>query len=677
MYLFASTVFISAFLLFQIQPIIAKMILPWFGGSSSVWSTCIVFFQAELLLGYAYVHWLHQKFTPKRQAVIHALLLVLSLLMLPVAADPSWKGTALSHPSWSVLVVLAAAVGVPYLLLSTTGPLMQAWYAKTLPANPDANKHHPFRLYALSNVASMLALLSYPVLVEPRWSVGTQAMAWSFVYALFVTSCVATAIWAWKHMKSVPEVNITHSGNITKSPGWRECLVWIGLAATPSILLLALTTLLTQDVAPIPFLWVMPLSIYLLSFILCFDAPRYYVRKFYLAVLPLAFLGIELVQQDFFDTPVMIATLCLSLFVFCMVCHGELVRRKPDISHLTLFYLMLSVGGALGGTLVGLVAPSVFPAYFELPLGLFLCAALVVMVLWRELSTIWRWALLTTLAAYSYWLILGAIDFVDGYRRVTRNFYSQLRVQDVQEPETGLRRFLRHGRINHGEQYMSESLRRKPTAYFCEQSGIGLAFLNLLPQEPRKIGILGLGIGTLAVYGRAGDSIRMYEINEQVLDLAQSEFTYLKDSPSKIEHVLGDGRLMLEREQSNQFDLLTMDAFSGDSVPTHLITLEAMKVYFAQIKPTGYLALNITNTYLDMQPVMAAAAAHYGKVAMVYALQPKEGDAFCRRSVWAFIMDAKQADNLPDAMKEGVRLSPRPGFKPWTDNFSNLLGILK
>ncbi|WP_137894385.1 fused MFS/spermidine synthase [Ramlibacter sp. 2FC] len=675
--LFATTVFLSAFLLFQIQPIVAKMILPWFGGSSSVWSTCIVFFQAELLLGYAYVHWLHERLPARRQPLVHGGLLLLSLVTLPVAADPAWKGLALAQPGWSVLAVLATAVGAPYLLLSTTGPLMQAWYARSFAAASITAQ--PYRLYALSNLASMLALLSYPVLVEPFLPVGSQAWLWSAGYAVFVAACLATAALAWRRM---PPLMAEAPALVAEAPhpGWRERGLWIGLAATPSILLLAMTRHLTQDVAPVPFLWVLPLAIYLLSFILCFDAPRYYRRPLFLVALPVAFLALDSVLDSGTDVLLLIILLSVSLFVFCMVCHGELVRRKPPLRHLTLFYLMLSVGGALGGALVGLVAPAVFTAYFELPLGLFLCAALVVAVLWRELRPAWRALLMLALLAYGARLAVVSLDYVEGYRRVVRNFYSQLRVQDAMNAQLGPQRVLVHGRINHGEQFLGAAHRRQPTAYYCEKSGIGRAIRSLQQAgqaAPLKLGVVGLGTGTLSVYGRTGDEMRIYEINEQVLDLARSEFSYLADSRASIVPVLGDGRLMLEREPAQRFDLLAMDAFSGDSIPTHLLTLEAMQTYLGHLKPEGLLAVHITNHYLDLGPVMAAAAQHFGRVAMLYALEPDEQDAYCRSSDWVLFVSPERARALPEGLAGGEALVPRPGFRPWTDSFSNLLGILK
>ncbi|HRQ96667.1 MAG TPA: hypothetical protein PK440_16960, partial [Candidatus Accumulibacter phosphatis] len=583
---FALTVFLSAFLLFQIQPIIAKMILPWFGGSSSVWSTCLVFFQAVLLLGYLYVHLLHEWLSPRRQNIVHCALLLLSLATLPVVANPAWKDAAFASPTWNVLVVLGTAVGMPYLLLSTTGPLMQAWYARSF------NSLMPYRLYALSNLASMLALLSYPVLVEPFFVVAQQANAWSVGYVFFVIACLASAWQSWQGVSGELERRPASSEPVARPP-LRECLLWIGLAMTASILLLALTRHLTQDVAPVPFLWVVPLSIYLLSFILCFDAPRYYHRRGFLIALPIAFIALDQVLAEVgMPVPMLVSVLCLALFVFCMVCHGELVRRRPPVRHLTLFYLMLSIGGALGGSFVGLLAPALFNAYFELPIGLFLCAVLVIIVLWPEVKPIWRWLLLIALALYGYRLAGISVDYVEDYRRVMRNFYGQLRIDDVSEDDLGIKRRMFHGRINHGEQFIAPEHSRRPTAYYCEQSGIGQALLSLPTDRPRKIGVVGLGAGTLATYGRQGDEMRLYEIDDQVLDLARSDFSYLAESRARIVPVLGDGRLMLESEAAQAFDLLAIDAFSGDSIPAHLLTLEAMQSYLRHMRSDGILAVH-------------------------------------------------------------------------------------
>lgn len=673
--LFAVTVFLSAFLLFQIQPIVAKMILPWFGGSSSVWGVCMVFFQMELLLGYAYGHWLNERLTTRWQVFTHGGLLLLSLLTLPVAANPFWRDAFPQSPGWNVLLVLVTAVGVPYLLLSTTGPLMQAWYGRvTLRLNQGAQ---PYRLYALSNLASMLGLLTYPVIVERLWPVGLQARIWSWGYGAFVLACLGTLTLTLRHgVPNAQQSNKSLSEEAAR-PTWRDCLLWIALAATASTLLLAITRDLTQDVAPVPFLWVLPLSIYLFSFILCFDAPRYYVRPAFLGALPLAFVALDVVRNHHLPVPWLITLMCAALFVFCMVCHGELVRRRPGLQYLTLFYLMLAIGGALGGMLVGLVAPAVFIGYFELPIGLFLCANLTVLVLRRGLRPVWQGLLLLALLGYGWRLADQSLETVLGYRKVVRNFYSQTRVIDTHYDRIGPARVMHHGSIIHGEQYLDPRLRQKPTAYYCEQSGIGRAIRGLQKAGPVKIGVVGLGTGTLSAYGRHGDELRMYEINDQVLELAQSEFTFLRDTPAQVRHVVGDGRLMLEGEAPQLFDLLVVDAFSGDSIPTHLLTFEAMSVYRRHLKPEGLLGVNITNTYLDLCPLMAATAKQLGMVALKFEIQTDDEDIFCRRSTWVFMMTPEQARHLPDTLKGGIPLTPRPGFQSWTDSFSNLLSVLK
>ena len=636
----------------------------------------MVFFQAMLLIGYAYVHWLHERFTARQQVMVHTGLLLLSLTMLPVAADPSWKGMGLANPSWSVLMVLSILVGAPYLMLSTTGPLMQAWYVRAFAS--DAGNSRAYRLYALSNLASMIALLSYPVVIEPVFGVGVQANLWSAGYAAFVALALATGALVWRSHAG-PEHQQRSKREDVPRPALTECLIWVGLGATASTLLLTLTRQLTADVAPVPFLWVLPLAIYLLSFILCFDAPRYYVRPLFLVALPVSFFAIDRALAEDMGIPTLVAIISVALFVFCMVCHGELVRRKPHVRHLTLFYLMLSIGGALGGVFVGLVAPAVFSSYFELPIGLFACAALTVIVTWREVrKPVWRAALILALFGDAWRLGDISVDYVQGYRVNVRNFYSQLKVRDSVHSTHGPERAMYHGIIVHGEQLLGDDGRgRIPTAYYCEQSGIGRAILSLPRDHPLKIGIVGLGAGTLATYGRAGDELRIYEINDQVLDLARSEFTYLRDTPATVTPVLGDGRLMLEREPPQQFVLLAMDAFSGDSIPTHLLTLEAMQTYLGHLKPEGILAVHVTNHYLDLLPVMASIAQHFDKVALKYELDPGDGDKYCRNSTWVLIMSPARAASLPDLLKGGDVLKPRAGFKPWTDGFSNLLSVMK
>lgn len=679
---YAVTIFLSAFLLFQVQPIIAKMILPWFGGSSAVWSTCMLFFQSVLLFGYLYAHWLHQRLAGRKQAITHIVVLAASLAALPILPNPVWKSAVAGNPSLRILALLAVTVGLPYFLLASTSPLLQAWYARTHTTGM------PYRLFALSNLASMLALLSYPVLVEPNLPARTQGLVWSAAYVAFVVLCAATAWLVSKNGAVASPKNSAASGAGDPAPKPVTRTLWVSFAACASVLLLAVTTFLTQDVAAIPFLWILPLSVYLLTFILCFDSPRIYHRAVFLplAAGALAFMAWRLWP----DRPKMLVLpqtlgLAVSLFVCCMVCHGELVRMRPHTRYLTSFYVSVSLGGALGGVFVGLVAPNLFNAYYEFPIGLALFAVLAAGALWissQRLSRTLLWAARGALALVvgGYLAFLGTIvhEMVNPYRVVARNFYGQLRVRDISEGKTDpwASRNLIHGVINHGVQMLSEAYRREPVSYFCPQSGIGRA-MAALAGKPRRIGILGLGCGTLAAYGRSGDVIRIYEINPQVLRIAQTEFTYLHDTKAAVQVAMGDGRLVLESEPSQQFDLLVMDAFSGDSVPVHLITREAFAGYFRHLKPGGIVAVNISNAYLNLEPVVERAAAAFGKTALIYDFDPDPEDNLCYGCSWALIMDASALDAHPSLKQYARVLHPNPKFRTWTDDFSNMFTILR
>jgi SAM-dependent methyltransferase len=687
---YAVTIFLSAFLLFEVQPMIAKMILPWFGGTSAVWSTCMLFFQILLLLGYLYAHWLNRRFEPRRQAIIHMSALVLSLATLPVLPNPAWK-TAAGQPSLRILALLAVTVGVPYFLLSSTSPLLQAWYARTHKGGM------PYRLFALSNFASMLALLGYPLLIEPNLATPTQGYLWSAAFVCFAGICGFTA---WRSAAAATHLSLAAvEADAGAAPSWPLRLLWLGLATSASILLLAVTTHLTQDVASIPFLWILPLALYLLSFILCFEAPRLYNRAVFLPLFAaaLGFMAFSLwpTRSDaalpwlaYLVEPTMRQTVtgfAASLFVACMVCHGELARLKPHPSRLTGFYVVVSLGGALGGLFVGLIAPNLFRAYYEFPLGLAFCCLVVALVMarsaWR-LPREWRLSAAVGLALFFGFYVWGIStvmrETVSGYQVVARNFYGLLRVFDDGDPrlDQNASRKLVHGIINHGEQMLAEEWRRRPVSYFCPDSGIGRG-MRALEGAPRRIGILGLGCGTLAAYGRAGDTIRIYEINPLVLDIARNNFSYLRDTAAKVEVALGDGRLVLEAEPPQQFDILVMDAFSGDSVPVHLITREAFRSYFRQLKPTGILAVNVSNKYLDLEPVMERAAASFGKSAYLYHYYPPDDNSFCFACSWTLIMDPATAAAHPELQKDATLLRQKRPFRVWTDDFSNMFSILK
>jgi hypothetical protein len=687
MLLYALTISVSAFLLFEVQPVIAKIILPWFGGSSGVWSTCMLFFQLVLVLGYAYAHWL-SKLAPRKQAVAHISLLAVSLVALPIIPNPAWKHSGIGQPSLTILALLLVTVGLPYFVLSSTSPLLQAWYARTHPGGL------PYRLFALSNFCSMLALLSYPFLIEPNLSSQTQGLSWSVGFVGFILLCAVTAWRATAETTlAVGEATVADTG-LDPAPSWTTCLLWLGLAAAASILLLAVTSHLTQDVAAIPFLWILPLAVYLLSFIICFESPRLYRRAIFvpLLVVALAFMAYRLwPEPGKMGMRPVIDLFTSALFVCCMVCHGELVRLKPQPRQLTGFYVIVSLGGALGGLFVGLLAPYVFHAYYEFPIGLALCALVTAIVFTRALLVrpgaprYWMQTgiAITVVFLAGYFYILGSIMFqmTDGYRVVARNFYGQLRVFDDGDPriDDDASRRLIHGAINHGQQMLREEYRRLPVTYFCPESGIGRG-MKALEGHPRRIGILGLGCGTLAAYGLPGDTLRIYEINPLMLGIARREFTYLKDTPAKVEVALGDARLVLESESTapNQlFDILVMDAFSGDSVPVHLIAKEAFAIYFQHLKAAGILAVNISNTYLALDPVMERAADAFDKVALLYHWNPKEDDPMCFSCSWTLIMDRGTLAAHPELRKGAEVLRQKRPFRVWTDDFSNMFSILK
>jgi hypothetical protein len=681
MLFYALTISLSAFLLFEVQPVIAKMILPWFGGSSAVWSTCMLFFQIVLLLGYLYAHVLH-RLAPRRQAIVHIGLLAAAILSLPIIPNATWKHSGLGHPSLTILALLAVTVGMPYFLLASTSPLLQAWYSRTRKGGM------PYRLFALSNAASLLALLTYPFLIEPNLPSRTQGMIWSGAFVCFAILCGWTA---WRTSAERPAALAEAADleiGIAAPPLWTSRLLWLGLSGSASILLLAVTTHLTQDVAAIPFLWIIPLVVYLLTFIICFESPRLYHRAVFVPLLiaSLAFMAYRLWPAHAkMDLRLVIALLSAGLFACCMVCHGELVCLKPHPRYLTGFYVTISIGGAAGGLLVGLFAPNVFHAYYEFPIGLALCALIAAVAFTRELwraPQMWRSTGIVVLVVLlcGYFVFLRQIMFqmVDGYLVVSRNFYGQLRVADEGDPriDDDAARRLVHGVINHGQQMLRDEYRRKPVTYFCPQSGIGRG-MTAQEGRPRRIGILGLGCGTLAAYGRAGDTLRIYEINPDVLKIANRDFTYLKDTEAKVEVAMGDGRLVLESEPPQQFDMLVMDAFSGDSVPVHLITKEAFAIYFRHLKPDGILAVNISNTYLDLEPVMERAASAFHKVGLVYHWVPPDDDSMCFSCSWTLIMDRATADKHPELFKDATVLRQNRPFRIWTDEFSNMFSILK
>ncbi len=689
MLLYAFTSFLSAFLLFQLQPMIAKIILPWFGGTVSVWITCLLFFQLVLMLGYLYAHVLIQRVPAKWHAWGHVVLLAASILMLPVFPNPAWKPAGAADPAFRILLLLAVTIGLPYLLLSSTTPLLQAWYTRTHGAAT------PYWLFSLSNAGSLLGLLSYPFLVEPFLSTRAQATCWSVIYTIVAASCALTAL---RHRRPVMAEEPAQQ---PPAPDGRTRISWVALAACGSALLLAVTNHVSQNVAAVPFLWVGPLSLYLMSFILCFGGKTWYRRDLFLRIFGVGLAGMAYALAAEFVNASLLLLIPLyfgGLFVSCMVCHGELARLKPHPAHLTAFYLMVSLGGALGGLSVGLVAPNFYQGCFDLPIVLGATTALVLLVLRGDPQSglhrvRWRpsWLVLVALAVALIVHLSGIVRKEKAQARVMlRNFYGCLRVVDLMPlrvvvnrdgkqavlEDSSAQRKLLHGTIDHGLQFLAPEKRRKPTGYYGETSGVGLALREAERQGRLRVGLIGLGPGTLAAYGHPGDVYIFYEINPLVVRLANTEFTFLRDSAARVDMMLGDARLSLERQPPQNFDVLAVDAFSGDAIPVHLMTREAFLLYFRHLKPSGVLALHVSNRYLDLEPVVQRTLGSLGKRAVLVSSTGDERNGLFS-AYWILASDRRDFFEDPEIKKAAQPLRGGDGLRPWTDDYSDLLRALR
>jgi hypothetical protein len=672
MILYALTIFASAFLLFLVQPIIAKQILPWFGGSAAVWTTCLVFFQLLLLGGYAYSDWTTRKLAARKQVILHVVLLAVSLVSLPIIAGAGWKPAGDEDPTWRILGLLTATIGLPYFLLSTTGPLVQAWFARTFPAGT------VYRLFALSNLGSLLALLSYPFAFEPWISSNTQAWGWSAAYVGFAVLCAASAAYSLRRQPGLDisqEATVRHPG---PPPGARDYAAWLLLSAMGAGMLLAVTNHITHDVASVPFLWILPLTLYLLTFILCFEGRGWYQRRIIIG--PLLVIVCVMAwalheERGIMDIKEAVPLNLMGLFLMCMFFHGELAASKPAPQYLTRFYLMVSLGGALGGIAVGMVAVKIFNTYYEFGIGLLvtlLIAAYVTRVMHQVVPMLALAALgFSGFHVYSYIQFLAKDTLV-----MKRNFYGTLRVKDVgrQDEKDSMRRLM-HGVIMHGEQYLAPERRREPTTYYGVTSGIG-RLMKVLDAPGTRVGVVGLGTGTLAVYGRKGDVYRFYEINPQVVEVANRDFTYLGDSGAKIEHVLGDARLAMEREPPQGYDVLAIDAFSSDSIPVHLITREVMAVYLRHMKPDGVIAFHVTNRFLHLAPVVKRIADEYGLHVALIDDDAEENNDLARTD-WVLVTRQPALLAREEIANVTSEIDDIPGLAVWTDDFNNLFQILK
>jgi spermidine synthase len=698
---FAATIGVGACLLFQVQFILGKQILPWFGGAPAVWTTCMLCFQVLLLLGYGYAHLVSQIPSPARQRNVHLALLAAALALLvirvlvwpsPITPSDAWKPTADQAPSLAILGLLLFTIGLPFLVLAATGPLLQSWYARCFPGAS------PYRLYALSNLGSLLGLLSYPFALEPLLTVTSQGWAWSAGFVAFAIGCAGTAVLVGRTRPATAPKAKAGSGAKAgpaadgPAPTLGQRALWLGLAMIASVLLLATTSQISLEVAVIPFLWMLPLALYLLSFVLCFEYEGSYRRPIWVpALLVLAGCTVVVIRLGVHAPMLVQLGIYLSmLFVACMVCHGELVRRKPATRWLTGFYLWVSAGGAAGGIFCGLVAPAAFPDLWELPLALVAACLLAVLLALSGRQPRHRVLRLVTLVlAASYVvtiagvLIHHAYDELADNLHVSRGFFGVLRVDQDVDADDEVRTRLRHGRIIHGLQYENPLFAREPTSYYGPGSAVGMA-IDMHPRRtadaPMRLGFVGLGAGTLACYAVPGDSVRFYEINPDVVALSTGPepiFTYLRDSAGTVEIAIGDARVSLEREEPQGFDVLALDAFSSDSIPAHLLTVEAIELYLRHLRDEhSVIAVHISNRYLDLDPVVRGLAQELGLA--VTRIDDTEDDERVYASDWMLLARDPVAFEHLEAVATVTEAEPREGPWPlWTDAYSNLVEVLE
>ena len=747
--LFAFTSFLSAFLLFQVQLIVSKHILPWFGGAAAVWTTSMLVFQLLLLGGYLYSHLVCVKLPVSAQLKVHLGLLCLAIAVVgalsilwpsAITPDASWKPLAWAHPSWNVAAIILVSAGVPFFVLSTTGPLLQSWFGRL---GGDART---YRLYSVSNIGSLLGLLTFPFLIEPSLRVKTQGTVWSILFGAFVLACGlcarrAFAGSAFLEFSEAPLPDITghRTGALAK-------LLWFLLAACASSLLLATTNLLCQEVITVPLLWVVPLAIYLITFVLCFDHPRWYRRAVFHPLFAVV-LFVSCAALAYEQMPALLVTLPVLLFAGCMVCHGELVSLKPSIKELTSFYLLVSAGGATGGIFVGILAPRLFTTFLEFQLSLGATIVLLLAALaidresWLFSNKTWLPPTIAALAiagafGLAQWIpaiaavfdhyrvyaiailvatvtVLGAIvlrDSIDaskrGFRFVQiiigsvaagavvfvflsarpnpgllsshRSFYGV--VQVVQRP--GMKEML-HGLTTHGGQ-LDAPMQRMPILYYGPNSGIGLVLQNRHPRfvgSGLRIGVVGLGAGTIAAYGRRGDTVSYYEINPDVVKLSASDhadFTYIRDSAASVNVKVGDARLVMEHElvegQYQNFDVLALDAFNGDAIPVHLLTREAFETYWKHLNAeTGIIAIHITSRHVNLVPVLQGAA-NYLNVPYVLTLNHRQGPVL--DSLWFLMARNPEMLKIDGLDQITIKYVHNVGPRLWTDDYSDIFRLL-
>ncbi len=667
--LYALTIFCSAYLLFLVQPMVGKMVLPYLGGTPAVWNTCMVFFQALLLAGYAYVHGSVKWFGVRKQATFHLLLMLAPLLVLPITINTQSVPTDIDNPIGWLLLRLLLGVGLPFFVISTSAPLLQMWFAET----DHRSAKDPYFLYAASNFGSMIALLGYPIFVEPAFALDDQRILWKYGYMLLVALAIGCAVIMWRSRPAQTlEPNAVAPDNEEPKrvseplTAWRQ-IRWVLLAFVPSSLMLGVTTHVTTEIAPVPLLWVVPLALYLFTFVLVFAKTQIPPHRFVLKILPIFIVPTALMTVrneavlGLIPLPLHLAT----FFLVAMACHGEMAADRPTTDHLTKFYLLMSVGGVLGGLANSVVAPLLFNTLVEYPLvmviacfalatkpkpatidkrvaydvgyavvfGVIVAAMLIYMLKnntenARSFNPIavlipaaLCWACTRRPIRYAFMVAsMVAVSLIcyelktDRALYMGRNFYGTKRV--VIDADESVHTFI-HGATIHGIQALADPLSRVPRTYFHPDGPVGDAF-KLINRSAgaKEIGIIGLGVGSMAspIYAKEHGSFTFYEIDPAVARIAKNPeyFTFLQDCPAQTKVVLGDGRLTLANAPDSHYDAIFLDAFSSDAVPTHLLTREAIQLYESKLTDGGILVFNMSNRYLDLAPLLATLAHDTG-----------------------------------------------------------------
>ena len=663
----------------------------------------MLFFQIVLFLGYAYAHGLGR--LPRRaQWAIHSVLVLGALVVLPIAPSASWKPTGNEEPVGRILLLLVANVALPYFVLSSTSPLVQVWFSRS------ERTGSPWRLYALSNIGSFVALLSYPVLIEPRLDVMEQTRVWCWAFGLFALISLFSAYLDFKKAPSQSEAESSAQSGTDVPPTWWKRMLWVFLPATASVILLATTNHICQDVAVIPFLWVAPLGLYLITFIICFEHERWYrPLAWALLAIPVVllasgykelpfnalnesevaksvchFFNLESTPKELLKSYWAQLGICLgAMFLGCMLAHGELTRLKPSSKYLTEFYLLMSAGGALGGLLVTLLAPKIFTTFLEWPIGLMVCYLIAVWIVLRVMLNVRlkfaRIGLSASVAVLGLSALPSLLDWgltVAPRLERVRNFYGSISVEKFWNADKKCQQLkFHHGGIVHGTQFLTPEWQQTPVSYYPRESGIGVALDSLAQKKDARVGVVGMGTATTAAYGKEGHYFRFYDINPDIIRIAMTHFTYVTDLQArggKVDNILGDARLNMEREEPQNFDVLLLDAFAGDSIPVHLVTREAFEIYRRHLKPDGIIVVHVTNRYLMLAPVVEKLAEAVGyKTSRIIT---KHSDPF---EYTDYVIVTNNESFLAEHPRDTKGYDKKLDVPVWTDVRHDLFGILE